>query len=287
MKRKKLVINLAVLIIMFSLASISTANAIKIEKKAADITLNIPVTTQFNEYTNLTVFEAWDLLNDTANGIQLPIDVRTDPEWEAGFIDTPYPESPIHFHLDRLEDPAGLQEFIDLYDGEEVILYCAKGGRSFTATKILMNSSFTGEIYNMVGGTSEWVAQGLPMRTNDPPEAPDIQGPSSGKKKTYYDFILIGTDPDTDGVRFFVDWGDDTNELTDFGDSGAPVIANHAWDSDGTYTITCRTQDYYGGESENTTMDIVIPKSKVANLNLNMLRISKLAFLIRSIFDNC
>lgn len=287
MKRKKLVINIAVLIIMFGLAFASTANAIKIEKQATDIILSATVTTQFDEYTNLTVFEVWDLLNDTANGIQLPIDVRTDSEWEAGFIDTPYPECPIHFLLDRLKDPAGLQEFIDLYDGEEVIVYCAKGGRSWQATEILVNSSFTGLIYNMIGGTSEWVAQGLPMRTNDPPETPDIQGPSSGKKKTYYDFILTSQDPDDDGVSFFVDWGDGTNEQTDFGESGVPMIANHAWESDGTYTITCRTQDYYGAESENTTMNIVIPKNKVANFNFNMLKISKLAFLIRSIFDNC
>lgn len=287
MKRKKLVMSVAVLIIMFGLAFVSTANAIKIEKQATDITLNAPITTQVNEYTNLTVLEAYDLLTDTGNGIQLPIDVRTDPEWEAGFIDTPYPESPIHFHLDRIKDPAGLQEFIDLYDGEDIIIYCAKGGRSFQATKIIMNTSFSGEIYNMVGGTTEWVAQGLPMRTNDPPEAPDIQGPSGGKKKTHYDFILTSEDPDNDGVQFLVDWGDGTEDLTDFGDSGVPMVANHAWESDGTYRITCITFDYYGGESENTTHDIVIPKNKVTNFNFNMLKISKLAFLIRSIFANC
>jgi rhodanese-related sulfurtransferase len=285
MKRKKIVVSTAVLIIMFSLTFMSAANAIKIEKKADDISLKTAETSQLDDYTNITVHEAWDLLNDTSNGIQLPIDVRTDPEWEAGFIDTPFPESPIHYHLDRIKDPVGLQEFIDLYDGEDIIIYCAKGGRSFVATKIIMNTSFSGEIYNMVGGTTEWVAQGLPMRTNDPPEAPDIQGPTQGKKKTFYDYVLESEDPDMDGVRFFVDWGDGTNELTDYTESGIPIVANHAWEKDGTYTITCRTVDYYGAESENTTLDVTIPKTKLFEFNFYQFMNSRLTLLLKYLFS--
>ena len=44
----------------------------------------------FNECPiNITVHEAWELLTDTDNGIQTPIDVRYEQEWEYGFIDTP------------------------------------------------------------------------------------------------------------------------------------------------------------------------------------------------------
>jgi len=232
------------------------------------------VTKQLNDYTNITVYEAWDLLNDTTNGIQIPVDVRKDYEWEAGFINTPYPESPIHYCLDLLEEQSGLEEFIDLYDGKEVIFYCAKGGRSWVATQILVDSDFAGTIYNMVGGTTAWKTAGLPMRTNDPPEPPDIQGPGSGKKKTYYDFILNSQDPDEDGVKYFIDWGDGNTEWTDFSESGQPLIVNHAWDKQGTYTTIFRAQDYYGAESDNSTGNMIIPKNKIlnfANINMNIL----------------
>ena len=43
---------------------------------------------------NLTVYEAWELLNETSNGIQIPIDLRNEDAWNESFIDTPWPEHP-------------------------------------------------------------------------------------------------------------------------------------------------------------------------------------------------
>lgn len=43
----------------------------------------------FDGYTDISVDEAWALLNNASNGIQIPIDVRTDPEWIPEHIDTP------------------------------------------------------------------------------------------------------------------------------------------------------------------------------------------------------
>lgn len=61
----------------------------------------------------ISVYEAWDLLTNTSNGIQIPIDLRTDEEWNEGFIDTPYPECPIHYPLAQLQNSSGLQEFLE------------------------------------------------------------------------------------------------------------------------------------------------------------------------------
>ena len=136
-------------------------NAILIESKHIfDMTEHS--TTLNNEYTNLTVNEAWDLLTDTTNGIQIPIDVRTNEEWNDGYIDTPIPEHPRHYCLDLLWNETWLQHFMTLYDEMEVVIYCAAGYRSFLVTNILIDNGFSGTIYNMPGGMTGWTDAGLP-----------------------------------------------------------------------------------------------------------------------------
>ncbi|MCJ7571509.1 MAG: hypothetical protein MUO82_06495, partial [Candidatus Thermoplasmatota archaeon] len=115
-----------------------------------------------NLITDITVDEAWDLLNDTSNGIQIPIDVRTEEEWKTEHIDTPSPENPIHHDYLEWSDPTILQEFISTYDGQQIILHCGLGGRSKNAANILVENNFSGIIYNMLGGLKEWKNQGYP-----------------------------------------------------------------------------------------------------------------------------
>jgi hypothetical protein len=43
---------------------------------------------------------------------------------------------------------------------------------------------------------------------NQPPNAPNIDGPSNGKPNTEYTFTFVSTDPDGDAVMYNVDWGD-------------------------------------------------------------------------------
>jgi len=63
----------------------------------------MPIT--LDGYTDISVQEAWDMLNDPSpsNGIQIPIDVRTDSEWYGERINTPYPEDPRHYCLSDLQ----------------------------------------------------------------------------------------------------------------------------------------------------------------------------------------
>jgi len=231
--------------------------------------------------TNITVYEAWDLLNDTSNGVQIPVDVRTNGEWDAGFIDTPYPESPIHYCLSLLQDPTGLQEFLEKYDGEDVIMYCAKGGRSWLAANILDGAGFTGTIYSMFGGTTAWEAAGFPMRGNEPPNEPTITGKTNVKVGKEYDYKFKATDPNEDGVKYFIDWGDNNTEWTDYHGSGEMVTVKHTWNEKGNYTIKAKTQDFYGNESDWATLTVIVPKNKALNFNLNLFETSKLTFYVR------
>ncbi len=116
-----------------------------------------------NDYINIDVAEAWEFLTDTNNGIQIPIDVRTNNEWNDERIDTPIPENPRHYCLDLLQDPIMLEQFVTLYDGIVVIIYCKSGGRSVTASQILINNGFNGTVYNMVGGVNAWIDAGYPI----------------------------------------------------------------------------------------------------------------------------
>jgi len=142
--------------------AIKTGNEHVVDTTADDNCMSITV----DGYTDISVQEAWDMLNDPSpsNGLQIPIDVRTDSEWKNERIDTPYPEDPRHYCLSDLQNENGLQEFISLYNESEVILSCKSGGRSASAAIILVNSEFNGTIYNMVGGITAWKGAGLPTK---------------------------------------------------------------------------------------------------------------------------
>jgi len=218
-----------------------------------------------NDYIDITVEEAWIMLNDPSpeNGIQIPIDVRTDDEWIIEHIDTPAPENPIHYPLEELEDPTGLETFLSTYDGEDIILYCAAGGRSKIAANILDVNEFNGTIYNMLGGINEWKYEGYPTIANQPPSKPEITGKTSGKPGKEYQYTLKSTDSDGNKIYYFINWSDGTYD-TWIGpySSNQEVVVNHTWEEKGTYTVQVKAKDYYGNESDWATLDITIPKDK-------------------------
>ena len=221
-------------------------------------------------YTDITVEEAWILLSNTSNGIQIPIDVRTDGEWKNEHIDTPPPENPRHYYLEDLKNENKLQDFILLYSDKEIILYCASGGRSATAANILADNEFTGTIYNMLGGITAWKAAGYPTIGNRPPDTPTITGPTSGKAETEYEYNFTATDPDGDDVYYYIDWGDET--FSDwFGSfpSGKAIADLHIWDEQGSYNISVKAKDIYGAESEwSDPLSISMPKNKIISNSL-------------------
>ena len=81
--------------------------------------------------------------------------------WNPERINTSIPEHPRHYNLHLLHDATFLEKFISLYDGKGIIVYCKKGGRSWMAANLINDANFTGKIYNMVGGITDWIAQGL------------------------------------------------------------------------------------------------------------------------------
>ncbi len=97
---------------------------------------------------------------------------------------------------------------------------------------------------------------------NDSPDAPTIDGITSGKAGSVYEYTFETTDPDCDDVYYYIDWGDETfEEWIGPYDSGEQVIVNHGWSEEGAYTIKAKAKDVYDAESEWGTLEIEIPIS--------------------------
>ncbi len=239
-------------------------------------------------YTDITVEEAWALLNDTSNGIQIPIDVRFDVEWAEEHIDTPPPENPRHSCVCSWSNETTLQEFMSLYKGKEIILYCKSGGRSVTAASILVENEFDGTIYNMLGGITEWKNAGYPTIGNLPPGTPTITGPTSGNASEEYQYTFVTTDIDSDDVYYYVNWSDNTGEVR-IGpySSDEKVIVSHIWAKKGTYTVRIKAEDIYGAESDWATLEVSMPKNKIIKSQIfNFLQYQHLLQIMRQILQS-
>ena len=204
-------------------------------------------------YEDITVTEAYALLTDTSNGIQIPIDVRTTGEWRNERINTPYPEFPRHFTLSRLSG-TDLQEFISLYENTTLIIYCQSGGRSRSAAQILTDNGFNGTLYNMIGGINAWKDAGYPIQIdNQPPTAPSQpSGPETVKEGYSSSYTALATDSDGNPLRYGWDWnGNGTiDEWTSYQPVNTSITINHTWWERGLYQIKVKCQDSVGDESE-------------------------------------
>ena len=96
---------------------------------------------------------------------------------------------------------------------------------------------------------------------NQPPEAPNIQGPSSGILNYEYEYIFNSTDPNLHPIMYFVDWGDNNTEWTEFSDSGDEITLKHIWENKGTYLIKAKSKDIYDAESNWSEFEINIPRT--------------------------
>ena len=74
------------LILVSSFASANVLNYQEKQNKDINIVLNS------NGYINVTALEAWELMNNTEDGRQIPIDIRRWDEYISERIIPPFPE---------------------------------------------------------------------------------------------------------------------------------------------------------------------------------------------------
>ncbi len=106
---------------------------------------------------------------------------------------------------------------------------------------------------------------------NEPPSAPDIDGPTSGKPGTSYDYGLCSEDPEQDEITYCVEFGDGSGEVCagPF-PSGTCATVSHTWSSQGTYTITVTAKDSNGAESDPSTLSVTMPRNRLIQFNFVM-----------------
>ncbi|KAA0014907.1 MAG: rhodanese-like domain-containing protein [Thermoplasmata archaeon] len=115
------------------------------------------------EIINITVTEAWEMLQSEDDGVQIPVDVRTFQEYFTERIATPhFYDKPRLYPLQLIEKQPFTKLFTVLFKGKEIILYCRTAHRSYIAANLLLENNFEGTLYNMVGGITAWKAAGLP-----------------------------------------------------------------------------------------------------------------------------
>jgi len=105
----------------------------------------------FAQVTDISVEDAHDMWLD--GDFALVLDVRRDNEFVAGHI-------PGAYHIPRSQLDSRVSEIVEHKD-DIILLYCASGGRSTTASALLAGDPhlFTG-VYNMLSGFSVWSGTG-------------------------------------------------------------------------------------------------------------------------------
>jgi len=119
------------------------------------------------------------------------------------------------------------------------------------------------------GGGSSWSGNGSiwldsvnwKIGANSPPNVPSTpSGPTTNNWNSPANYSTSTTDPDGDIVAYIFDWGDGTETVTRFTNSGATVTATHKWILCGTHNIKVRAVDKYGAISDwSSSKTIYIP----------------------------
>jgi len=107
-------------------------------------------TTNASSYTNVSVGEAKAMIDSYASLVVL--DVRTLSEYNSGHI-----RNTKHIPLAQLGG-----RLDELNVNGEILVYCGSGGRSASASQLLVENGFS-YIYNMLGGITAWISAGFPV----------------------------------------------------------------------------------------------------------------------------
>ncbi len=96
------------------------------------------------------------------------------------------------------------------------------------------------------------------------PDPPTIEGPTSGNTNTVYKYTISALDNQNDDVYFFIDWADNTDSgwIGPYA-SQEKIEVSHTWRRADTYAIRVKAKDTNNEESQWTTLEVQMPKSKI------------------------
>ena len=116
----------------------------------------------------------------------------------------------------------------------------------------------------MVGGIVEWKNQLLPVKPNEAPEKPTIDGPNNGKVGVSYKYFFTTFDSDYDDIYYYIKWGDiSLEECVGPFSIMEEGFATHKWITKNRYTLQVKAKDRYDFESEAATFEVNIPRNRI------------------------
>jgi hypothetical protein len=142
--------------------------------------------------------------------------------------------------------------FLNGVDGSE--LESVTYGEAVDAIMAIPDVVGDGSMEMVAGGRNgkvTCISGGLDSSTNEPPNAPTIDGPITGVVDVSYEFTFVSTDLDNDVIYYYIDWDDGTyaNWIGPY-NSGEIVTEYHSWDTADSYSITAKAKDENELESE-------------------------------------
>ena len=105
-------------------------------------------------FKDLTPQESSQIIKDNINNPNFVLlDVRTPVEFQSGHLEG----------AENVDYQSNFKAEIQTMDkGKKYLLYCKSGIRSANAIQVMLHFGFK-EVYNMLGGITNWVDQGLPV----------------------------------------------------------------------------------------------------------------------------
>lgn len=143
----------------------------------------LPITAFSSSYNNVSVTEAKQMIDSDPSLVIL--DVRTQTEYDSGHIRNAK-LIPLNELSSRLNE---------LNPQDRILVYCAHGSRSATASQTLVDNGFF-HVYNMLGGIAEWIAQGYPVFIKYSSIQEAINNANEGdtlfiSSGTYYEHVVV------------------------------------------------------------------------------------------------
>ena len=193
------------------------------------------------------------------DGLDKPMDVEI---LDTGVLITEYLSGRVFgggWEITGLDGPVDAEPL----DNGNILIVELDGGRI-----IEVNSS--GDIVWELIGFLPFDAERM---NNRPPEAPKITGPGSVPSESMklivknpanyppgkpIEFRLEAIDPDGDDIRYYIDWGDGSIDITGFYPSGVEVKVNHTYNSQGAYVVAALAEDICGLRGPVGTISIPI-----------------------------